>query len=65
MLSTRQKYTTYKLIYKYYAYKTHKGPKLNTLEQFQIYRHHKTHTKNDILNDQITYDHILYNIIIQ
>jgi hypothetical protein len=41
---------------------TYNGQKLNKLEQFEIrvYRHHKAH-KNDILNDQITYnDRTLY-----
>ena len=37
-------------------HKTHRVP----LEQFEIYKHHKTH-KNKKLNDQITFsDHIMY-----
>ena len=34
-----------------------KSRKLNTLEQFEIYKDQKTF-KNEILNDQITCDHI-------
>ena len=38
------------------------NPKLNILEQSEIYKHHKTH-KNDVLKDQINKnDHILYDI---
>ena len=44
-------------------HKAHNGPTLNTLEQFRIYKHHKTHRK-EILNDQTTYnDYALYDII--
>ena len=58
ILSTRHKYTNIQI---QILHKTHRGPKLNTLEQLKIYKHHKTH-KNKILNAQTTYDHILYNI---
>ena len=41
-----------------YKQKTQRFNINNTLEQFKIYKHHKIH-KNEILNDQITYnDHI-------
>jgi hypothetical protein len=47
------------------AHKTHKEPKLNTLEKFEIYKHHKKY-KNEMLSDQIIYnDHTLYDIITQ
>ena len=42
-------------------HQAHKCPKLNELEQFEIYNHCKTQ-KNDILNSQIWYNYILYNV---
>ena len=46
-------------------YKTHKSPKLNTWEQFEIYEHHETH-KNEALCNQIIYsDHLLYDLFRQ
>ena len=52
-----------KVINLHKIYKTHKGQKLNTFEQFKIYKHHKM-CKNEILNAQITKnDHILHAVI--
>jgi hypothetical protein len=51
---------TFKLIYKYYTEHTKAQ---NTIEQFEIYKHHKTQ-KNKIFNAQIICnDHILYDTI--
>ena len=49
ILSIRHKY---KNIYKYCT----KRKDINTLEQFEIYEHHKRH-KNEILDDQIIYNY--------
>ena len=65
ILSTGHKYTNIQTTLQILLHKTHKGPKLNTLQLFEIYNHHRTH-KNKILNDKITYNyHILDTVITQ
>ena len=46
-------------------HKAYKGPILNILQQFEIYKHQKAQ-KNEILNDQIAYDDLIwYDVITQ
>ena len=58
MLSTGHKYTNIQSNLQI-PHKEHNGPKLNTLEQFRINKHHIMH-KNEILTDQIIYMTMYY-----
>ena len=46
------------------VHKTYKGPKLNTLEQFENYKHHTTH-KNEFKIIKLHTTTIYYDIVTQ
>ena len=60
VLSTEHKHTNLQTNQQI-LHKASNGPKFNKIEQFKIHTHHKTQ-KNEMLNDQLTYDPILYDI---